>query len=1110
MLDAESFFDELIEILNKVEKNSISHRKLKNNLVKEIYTLFLELIYFLLQNQKQYFPTNFSRISFLINNFKISDEIKKKILFVHSNLSWKKKESISKNKLLIVISFIADIISYFLKTEKLKIFSQLEEKINTISENTKFDYFSNGELISLYKIIAKKINKENSTIEFFYEDIEIEIDFSNYWEEIPKCISQGNTLNCLFLSKKDRNKFETVEESLIVVEPDYLYDITDISQCFSKNGSNAYLYFINKFFPKQTTYYTFLGNLINQIFDYLLIEENPTFQEIFKKAISKKILPYLVLKQKVEDLDKNIRKEAEEQYQTLLYALEIIKKFQFQIEPTFFSAEFGIIGRMDLLLESPQDKNWKTIIELKSGNFPTNNVLLRFGKGNKTTIGMWYSHYAQTIGYNLLLGSSLPNRFGSSMILYSRDKEKPLREANCTNELKREFLKTRNWIYLLEMNLAKGNYGIFDTLEKYLTKQKNAFIFGDYLNLLNSQEPEIGLLIKEYIRFVLNESIIGKIGEQVLNNRPSQASLWNVPIEDKNEYENVITNLKLINDKSDFSKEHLFFEREFKDLNFCSLRKGDPIILYHPYYIKNELSFQLLKGVIKQIEPDFIVVSLRNKFTSLNLFEILDGWIIEEDYLDSNTKYLFHSLFNFLLQSKEKISFLLGKKPPERKYKIDNLENLHTYKEIIQSALEYYPYYLIIGPPGTGKTRIVVKELLKFYFQQTENKILVCTYTNRAVDEIADILHKENLQNHYIRIGTKESTEIKENLLPNLSEELETDELEEKILNCRIFLGTAYSFLANPEIFELIKFDVAIVDEASQLLFPHLAGILTQVEKFILIGDEKQLPAVVLQTSQFSNANENLNKLGYSQLSMSYFEFLLNHNRIKNWNFSIGVLNNQGRMHPLVLEPINRIFYDGLIKTPLFRQSKEKNIILIEFIGKKLNSNANKRVLFVDLPLEKKRKLNISQAKIISSLINECFENFESIITNETFGIISPFRIQNAEIYSKLSFKARQKVTIDTVERFQGSERDIIFLSLPFNSNKDILLSSNLLKMDNGKVIDRKLNVSLTRSREFIVIFGNFSLLSSTMNYKDFLSYLLEESCIVTFKDFQCDINLNS
>ncbi|MFN3306592.1 MAG: DEAD/DEAH box helicase, partial [Candidatus Kapaibacteriota bacterium] len=369
-----------------------------------------------------------------------------------------------------------------------------------------------------------------------------------------------------------------------------------------------------------------------------------------------------------------------------------------------------------------------------------------------------------------------------------------------------------------------------------------------------------------------------------------------------------------------------------------------------------------------------------------------------------------------------------------------------------------------------------------------EGKILVAAYTNRAVDEIVEILNKENLNHLFLRIGTKESSIYRQNLLPYLIEELEPEELEEKINNNKIILGTAHSFLTNPEIFDLNKFQVAIVDEASQLLFPHIAGILAYVDKFILIGDEKQLPPVILQEKFATKVkSEILRKLNFEHLSMSYFEFLLRVSRSKSWKNSYGTLNKQSRMHPKVLEPINKFFYHGIITTNPSRKSQESIAKIISFMLNKFNLDARKRVFFIDCPRENKKKINSKQADLISYILNESFLKLDGDITSETFGIISPFRAQNFEIYSKLLPQLRKIVTIDTIERFQGSERDIILLSLPFNYLSEIYLSCNVIKTENNVLIDRKLNVALTRARELLLVFGNSALLSQSKYYSDFL-----------------------
>ncbi|MGB9913756.1 MAG: DEAD/DEAH box helicase, partial [Candidatus Kapaibacteriota bacterium] len=313
--------------------------------------------------------------------------------------------------------------------------------------------------------------------------------------------------------------------------------------------------------------------------------------------------------------------------------------------------------------------------------------------------------------------------------------------------------------------------------------------------------------------------------------------------------------------------------------------------------------------------------------------------------------------------------------------------------------------------------------------------------------------------------------------------------------------GTAYSFLTNPEIFELNKFNIAIIDEASQLLFPHIAGIIAQVEKFILIGDEKQLPAVILQDKSLTKAQSNyLKELGYEDLSISYFEFLLHQCRKNGWTESISILDQQSRMHPEVLSPVNSFFYQGVIKTNPNRVENKQISQLIFFIQRELGTNNDKRVIFVDTRSEKNKKSNLAQANLIAKIINECFQQFSENISNETFGVISPFRIQNAEIYSRLHPEIRKLVTIDTIERFQGSERDIIFLSLPFNRLSEISLSSNIIKLADGKSIDRKLNVALTRAKELLVILGNYELLSHSIFYRDFLIKFFDNTNLIRYQ----------
>ena len=107
-------------------------------------------------------------------------------------------------------------------------------------------------------------------------------------------------------------------------------------------------------------------------------------------------------------------------------------------------------------------------------------------------------------------------------------------------------------------------------------------------------------------------------------------------------------------------------------------------------------------------------------------------------------------------------------------------------------------------------------------------------------------------------------------------------------------------------------------------------------------------------------------------------------------------------------------------------------------------------------------------------------------------GIISNFKSQCALIKSKIN-KIENNIDVDTVERFQGSERDIIFYSICINKLSMLSKISSETVIDNI-LIDRKLNVSITRAKEYLFILGNKELLSSKPYFKKMFELIENQS----------------
>lgn len=292
-----------------------------------------------------------------------------------------------------------------------------------------------------------------------------------------------------------------------------------------------------------------------------------------------------------------------------------------------------------------------------------------------------------------------------------------------------------------------------------------------------------------------------------------------------------------------------------------------------------------------------------------------------------------------------------------------------------------------------------------------------------------------------------------------------------------------------PELFKLKCFDVAIVDEATQILEPQLLGILSArrdsgedaVGRFILIGDHKQLPAVVMQNSQQSEIyDEELLAIGLRNLQDSLFQRL--YRTSLSTPRSYDMLCRQGRMHPEVANFVNHTFYNGkLISVGLPHQLEESKSPRLIFYPSQAE------------PFGTSAKVNRSEARIAAQIAFRIYEQHkENFNVSRSLGIITPYRSQIALIKKEietLGIPSLCQILVDTVERFQGSERDIIIYSFCVNHPYQLKFLSNLTE-EEGVLVDRKLNVALTRARKRMFITGVPELLKLNPLYESLLKLI--------------------
>ena len=280
-----------------------------------------------------------------------------------------------------------------------------------------------------------------------------------------------------------------------------------------------------------------------------------------------------------------------------------------------------------------------------------------------------------------------------------------------------------------------------------------------------------------------------------------------------------------------------------------------------------------------------------------------------------------------------------------------------------------------------------------------------------------------------------------------------------------------------------------------------------------MIGDHKQLPAIVLQNPELAKTNnELLENIGLINRKNSIFERLYEFCERNNYENAFDQLTYQGRMHAEIADFPNNYFYDGKlnvafdipnlndeIKQSLNRQRADLHFEHYNQANDLQNFITNHRFAFINvdenpyLP-----STNVQEADLIVKFVQEIIHLYEinqkPFDPKKTIGIIAPFRNQIALIKQKLelaNIPNQEQITVDTVERYQGSQRDIILYSfaVTYHSQLNALVNMN----DQGNV-DRKLNVALTRAKEQLFLIGNQAILKENHLIKTLIDYLENKS----------------
>ena len=966
------------------------------------------------------------------------------------------------------------------------------------------------------------------------------VDFS-YLRSLLREGMQLNLLDCTVTRKK-------VIPRLIVVEPDYLVDISSIANCFESYGHHPLLFTVKRMGERPNNKHIVLGNFAGSALDDIINHPTDyTIKDTFRSNFREKALDFATcpdfnaveFKQAAEQQVANIQEIVNELFQSFEREKAIL-------EPSFVCERLGLQGRIDLMTT-----DLKLLVEQKSGK----NIFIERQYKNPHGSLHVEKHYVQLLLYYGILqyNFQLNPKDAHIELMYSKyPLPNGLLEVEPLQKLIREAIKFRNQAVATEYWMAENG---FHRLLPLLTpqvlnveKQNDAF-YQRYLlpQLTEVLAPlhQLSELERAYftrmMTFVIKEQLVSKVGAQEgVGN--SNADLWNMPLAEKKDTGNIYTGLT-ITDKSCSSSfngyDTITLNVPQQGIDFLpNFRRGDMVYLYA--YKKNEepdvRKSILFKGSLQEIHTSSIVVHLNDGQQNPNLIAG-ECFALEHAGSDIGGTSAIRSLYTFITSDVERRQLLLGQRAPRADKSLVLSRSYHPdYDEIILKAKQAQDYFLLIGPPGTGKTSqalqyLVLEQLAGKPKGQSTNpndhspkvngqsSILLLAYTNRAVDEICNMLSEHELD--YIRIGNEYSCDPKysDHLLQEVLDENTTlNSIKSTLSEAQIIVATTSTMNSRSALFNIKHFDLVIIDEASQILEPNIVGILTArqeegraIDRFILVGDHKQLPAVVQQQGslEMEGSDKRLDSIHLSSCANSLFERLILTERAAGRTDFIGTLHKQGRMHSDIADFANRKFYakEQLECVPLAHQLETELSYNEESEDALDNMLKAHRMIFIpSMPCKQlniSEKVNTDEARIIADLLRRLYRQMsKDFDPQKSVGVIVPYRNQIAMIrkeIERLEIPALEGISIDTVERYQGSQRDVILYSFTIQSRYQLdFLTANTF-YEEGQPIDRKLNVAITRARKQLILTGNESTLRQNQLFAELIDYIKEKDGYVRF-----------
>lgn len=579
--------------------------------------------------------------------------------------------------------------------------------------------------------------------------------------------------------------------------------------------------------------------------------------------------------------------------------------------------------------------------------------------------------------------------------------------------------------------------------------------------------------------------------------------------------------------ENDEDIEHLF---EYgKPVQFFSFRAK---YTHDEIKDKTDIQYYPFSSSVSYVDGDRMVVTLPSSQALIDL-QNAEHLGVQLYFDETSYKTMFHALDNAINAKNNRLADLrdifAGLQPP-RKYTFNPIQFPwlnKTQEAAVNEVLWAKDVAVVHGPPGTGKTTTLVEAIYETLHRETQ--VMVCAQSNMAVDWISEKLidhgvpvlrignpsrvndkmlsftYERKFESHpdYPELWSIRKTirQIKENRkrgdnvhqkvarLRERATEIEmriTAQLfdEARVVACTL-VGSANKILVRQ------RFSTLFIDEAAQALEPACWIAIRRASRVVLAGDHQQLPPTI---KCYEAMKQGLGKTLMERI-------------VENQPSAVTLLKVQYRMNDAIMRFSSDWFYHGEVESDESVKHRsvldwEHPVLWIdgnELVKKTSEENAQTTDSEEQIEIDFKEefigenhgRINKAEAELVLLTLKEYIQKIgkERFLSERLdVGIISPYKVQTQylrqQIRKRDEFRPfRQVISVNTVDGFQGQERDIILISLVrSNDNGEIGFLSDL----------RRMNVAMTRARMKLIIFGDKETLQHHAFYRKLIQYVEE------------------